>query len=759
MGPREGSRTVLAGTIFATGFAAAGGQVVLLREAMMVAGGNELIAGLALCCWMVGTAAGSALSGWLLGRRRATSGPADVCAALLVAMAPGLPLSLWTMARVREIAGPEAGEALGLLPAVAVCVAACVPLGLIVGATFPAFCRLFREGRGPSLDGARAAAMVLAIEGLGFAAAGALYGMVLVGHVSPGTALVSLGVLVCLATMGLGRRGLWSAPAAVLLVGAVAITPRGWAPTSLFDEGVVERSESRHGRIEVLAGEGQHDVVLNGVWAFSIPDLEAAERTVHPVLLHHPEPERVLLVGGAVTGALDEILKHPSVRHVDVVEFDPALVETARVHLPGPATRALDDPRVTMHYADARAHVARSEDRHDVVLVAMPDPDSAQLNRYYTVEWFELLRERIAPGGLVAVGVTGSATMLGPAQASYVASVRRSLAEVFPVVQAVPGDRTLLLGSEDAGALAAGSGELAARLVERGITTRYVEPFGLEFELGPLRMDYLEQVLAEAEDTRVNRDLMPLCFFQDTVLWATAQSPRWRETMTRLGALRPSWLSMAILAGALLHAASAAVSRRNRCPTRAAVPAAVAVVGGTGIVGELAVILAYQAAFGHLYHRIGVIVAAYMVGLAAGAWWMSRRSDAARCGSLVAIQLAMAVACGVLWLGSAQVGLAALPPLLEPLFPGIVAVLGGIAGLHFPAAVGWHGGGGAAPGRPRSVGGLYAADLAGASAAALIASSLAIPLLGVPAVLGIAAVANVGAAIVLVSIQRLHRND
>ncbi len=748
-------RTALAGSIFAIGFAAAGAQVVLLREAMVVAGGNELIAGLALCLWLLGTAAGSALSGRFVARARSTSAVARACAALLVAMAPGLPLSLASMAWVREFAGPGAGEALGLLPAVLVCGVSFLPLGWVVGATFPGLCRLYREGRGSPLRGTAAAATVLAIEALGFAVAGALHSFVLVGLVSPASALAALGGVALLAIVGLRRRWIWTAVAAVLLAPAVAVTPRGFAPTSLFDEGVVERSEGAHGRIEVLAGEGQHDVVLNGEWAFSIPDPEAAERAVHPVLLQHPEPGRVLLVGGAVTGALDEILEHPSVAHVDVVEFDLALVETARSHLPEGATRAVDDPRVDLHVTDARAHVARSDARHDVVILAMPDPGSAQLNRYYTVEWFELLRGALEPGGFVAVGVTGGA-MLGPAQASYVASVHRSLSEVFPYTRAMPGERIVLLGSEDEAALDGGADLLASRLVQRGIETRYVEPFGLEFELGPLRVDYLEQVLAGAEDTRLNRDLEPLCFFLDTVLWATAQSPRWREVLSRMANVRPGWLALALLAGALLHAAAVALPRRRRWPARAAVPAAVAVVGGTGIVGELAMILAYQAAFGNLYAHIGAIVAAYMVGLAAGAWWMSRSEGNPRGGRLVAIQLIMAGSCGALAVASARVGVVGLPAVLGLLFPGIVAVLGGIAGLHLPAALAWIGGGEGDRGGVRGVGTLYAADLAGASVAALIASSLAIPLLGVPAVLGIAAVANCGAALVLLAVRR-HR--
>ena len=692
---------LLSAVAVAVGFVAAGAQVVLLREVLVAAGGNELIAGLALCCWLLGTAMGSAGAGVLVDRRGDGPWPARLCGFAGAALVASLPVAVWSLGAVRAAVGPPAGELMAIHQALAICLAAFLPSGVAVGTTFPVLVRLMERSRGEGAG--RSAARVVALEAAGFAGAGLLFGLWVVT---------------------------WSPPGLQ--------SPHG--------ERAVARVDSVHGRIEILDGGGQLDVMVDGVWAFSHPDPETAERAVHPALLHHPAPGRVLLVGGVATGILDEILKHPSVTRVDAVELDPALIEATRRHLPPSASAALDDPRVALQVTDGRAFVRASDARYDVVLVQMPDPGNAQLNRYYTVEWYAQLRERLAPGGLVAAGVSGSATMLGPGQARYVASIRHTLGRAFPHVGALPGERILLIGSDGSDRVAVAPSTLADRLVERGLQTRYVEPFGLEFELGPLRVDYLDQVLAEAGAAPVNRDLVPLCYFLNTVLWATAQSPRWREAVAGLEGLRVTWLALAVMAGALLHAAATRVRPLAPAARRAAVPAAVAVVGATGIVGELALILAYQVAFGNLYARIGLMVAGYMVGLAAGGAWMAWRP--LRAPMLLAwLQRILAAAMVLLWLAAARVGVAWLPGSLEPLFPLAVAALGLVAGLHFPAAVATRPVQG--DGRRRGVGGLYAADLIGAALAALLASAVAIPVLGVPAVLALLALANAGASIVL----------
>jgi spermidine synthase len=721
---------VTTATAVAAGVAGAGAQVVLLRELLVVCGGNELAAGVALACWMVSTAVGSGVGGVLL-RRGHGAGPLG---AVALAAALALAASMWGTELARTWLGPGTGELVPLARALLICgVVLAAPCALL-GALFPMLVRQMEvAGR------AQPAARVFGLEALGFGVAGLLFGVGLLVVVPAPLAMAGIVGVLALAVPGVWsgpRRGPWIAAATLVFgLGVALLVPRV-GRSSLFGERPDVLTDSAHARIEVVAVGEQRNVYLDGLWAFAAPDRENAERAVHPPLLIHPAPRRVLLVGGALSGALDEVLRHPAVEHVDAVEIDPELVRVAQQDLPD--TRALDDPRVTLQLTDGRAFVRAADGPYDAIVLVLPDPRNAQLNRFYTVEFFARAQQLLAPGGLLATGIRGSSDMLGPTQARFVASLHTTLAEVFPHVAALPGGRIVFVASD--AELVVDPDQMAARLAERGIQPGYVTPFDLQFEMGPLRTDYLQQVLADAAVDPPNRDLVPLCFHQGNLLWATGQAPWLRDLLLRVEGLRPAWLLWAIGIGALLHALLARVGPLQRLAGAAAVRAAVAAAGGTGIAVEVAVILGYQVAYGHLAARIGLIVAAYMLGLAGGAALSGRLGQPRR--ALLGLQLALVAGCGVLAGLALLPGATNLPGWCELLFVGVTAVAGVLAGAHFPQAVALSGG-------DRGAGGLYAWDLIGAAGASLVVSVLLLPVFGVAVVLGLAAAANLAAAAVV----------
>ncbi len=734
-------RKRVTGITLAAGFVTAGAQVTLLRELLVACGGNELAAGLALTCWMFGTAAGSAGLGLVLrlsdAARRAT---VPLTGGVLGGLALSLTLSMWMVGWARGVFGPPGGEVVALHQALAVCAVTLAAPCALLGALFPLLCRMTEEAGGD-----HAGARVFGWEALGFGIGGLLFGLVLIGRLPAPLAMAALAGLAGLSMPGLhsgGRRVIWGIAAVAIVAAATGGAVPLLSRSTVLGTDAVASQDTVHARVEVARAAGQHDVYLDGLWAFSYPDPEVTEWTAHPPLLIHPAPRRVLLVGGAVTGVLSHVLEHPTVEAVDVVELDPHLVSLARDHLPADATTALDDPRATLHLTDGRAFVREADGLYDVVLLSLPDPRNAQLNRFYTVEFFGLCGRLLADGGALVTGVSGSADMLGPVQAQYVAAVRSTLAAEFDHVLALPGGRVTFVASDRE--LALDADELAARLQQRGLEARYVSPYDLPFSLGPFRVDYLQQVLDGADLGQVNRDLRPLCFHQEMVLWASVQAPAMVAVLQRVADAGVGWLIAALLGGALIHAVAIRFGPRPLGGT--ALPSAVAAVGTTGIVAEVALILGYQVAYGHLFARIGVIVAAYMLGLGAGAYASVRGTVRPGRRTLLVVQIAVAAGCAALAALSSWVGVASLPSTAEPIFALLTALVGLAAGVHFPAAVALRRGGESA-----SAGGLYAWDLAGAAAGSLAASAVLLPVLGVAAVLWALAALNVGATVVVLA--------
>ncbi|MCK4773448.1 MAG: methyltransferase, partial [Candidatus Krumholzibacteria bacterium] len=179
-------------------------------------------------------------------------------------------------------------------------------------------------------------------------------------------------------------------------------------------------SYSVYGSLAVTAGESGHTFYENGVPLFTSPDPEAAEQSVHLALLQHPSPQRVLLIGGGAGGALEEIIKHPGVEHTDYVELDPMVLRLADRYAAGNWSSVRNDPRVAVyHDTDGRRFLKRAQQTYDVIIVNMPDPQNAAINRFYTVEFFQEAAARLTTGGVLSLGVSGAENFISDDLAAF----------------------------------------------------------------------------------------------------------------------------------------------------------------------------------------------------------------------------------------------------------------------------------------------------------------------------------------------------
>ncbi|MCX7782879.1 MAG: fused MFS/spermidine synthase, partial [Meiothermus sp.] len=129
------------------------------------------------------------------------------------------------------------------------------------------------------------------------------------------------------------------------------------------------------------------------------------ETLVHPALLAHPNPRSVFIVGGAEGATLREVLRHPTVEKAVMCDIDDELVEMARTLLPEWHQGAFDDPRAQIITEDARGWLENHPDTYDVIMVDLNDPvgEDNPARMLFTVEFYELLKGRLNPGGLMAM--------------------------------------------------------------------------------------------------------------------------------------------------------------------------------------------------------------------------------------------------------------------------------------------------------------------------------------------------------------------
>jgi len=178
----------------------------------------------------------------------------------------------------------------------------------------------------------------------------------------------------------------------------------------IFADEIVYAKDSPYQRIVLTRGRGSFQLFLNGNLQFSSADeYRYHEALVHPAFAVRPDARRVLVCGGGDGLAVREILKHPSVQEVVLVDLDPAMTDMARnqVLVRQLNGGSLDDPRVKVVNADAMVWLTETSGRpFDLAIVDFPDPNSYALGKLYTTRFYRLLRRRLAEDGIVSVQST-----------------------------------------------------------------------------------------------------------------------------------------------------------------------------------------------------------------------------------------------------------------------------------------------------------------------------------------------------------------
>jgi spermidine synthase len=113
-----------------------------------------------------------------------------------------------------------------------------------------------------------------------------------------------------------------------------------------------------------------HDQV---VMATEFDEAHYHEMIAHVPLCVHPDPTRVLVIGGGDGGTIREILRHDRVKELHLCEIDEAVVEVSRSFLPR-LSSGFSDPRVTCFFEDGAAFVQRHTGGYDLIVVDSSDP-------------------------------------------------------------------------------------------------------------------------------------------------------------------------------------------------------------------------------------------------------------------------------------------------------------------------------------------------------------------------------------------------
>jgi spermidine synthase len=280
-----------------------------------------------------------------------------------------------------------------------------------------------------------------------------------------------------------------------------------------YRDKVVYARQTPYQKIVMTRWKTHYWLYINGQEQFSTFDEERYhEPLVHPAMKLSADRADVLIIGGGDGLAAREVLKHPGVASVTLVDMDPAMTTLARTHpvLAGINQGALNDPRVGIVNDDAAAYLDRDARLYGVIIVDLPDPDSVDLMHVYSKTFYGRLRRHLVEGG-VMVTQAASPYFAPKAFRCLVKTIRAAGFPVLPYHNQIPtmGEWGWVMGMKSRRIDAAGMKSAMIACTFEDIGTRYINRDAmismLHFGKGVLEPEHMAAV-------EVNTELNPVLY-------------------------------------------------------------------------------------------------------------------------------------------------------------------------------------------------------------------------------------------------------
>jgi spermidine synthase len=349
--------------------------------------------------------------------------------------------------------------------------------------------------------------------------------------------------------------------------------------------------DTPYGNLTVTRTANQLNIYDNGKLLFSTDNQIANEEAVHFAMAQHPDPRNVLLISGGISGITNEILKY-DVKRVDYVEINPLIFTLGKKY-----TSSLEDSRIHMIKQDARMFLRKTGILYDIILINLPEPSTAQLNRFYTVEFLHQVRDCMSKNGIMVLNMPSTVNYLSDEALMLNSVIYNTCKQVFPEVLIIPGERNYYLASDHPLTFKVAQLIESKNIKNDYLNLNYIDTLSLQE-----RSDYLKEHLDLKADT--NKDFQPVSYFYYLGYWLS-QFNLGKSLL---------WIMLVLFTIALV---AAGIFFKP-------VTSSLMMTGFSASSLEIILLLALQILSGYIYQVIGICIAVFMGGLALGAMVRSR---------------------------------------------------------------------------------------------------------------------------------------
>jgi len=447
-------------------------------------------------------------------------------------------------------------------------------------------------------------------------------------------------------------------------------------------EKLILYKESHYGRIQVFEDNEQITLFQNGYPLFCNNNKTLAEEIAHYPLSQINKIDNILLIS-AEGGLMKEIEKYET-KIIDYVEPDPEIV---KCELKFDLIKSIKGLNII--YQDGKKYLSKTKIKYNAILINLPEPDTFQLNRFYTYEFFKKAKEKLFKNGVLSFGLRPVNNYLNEIQIKKISSLYNTASKVFKNIIIIPGTKTFFICSDSKL-----SSDIPDLLKQKQINTDYIEGY-FYGDINSYRIDYVKGLIDKK--ISINSDYYPFfvrLMFDD-----------WFFTFST----NPIFFLAVIIILLVIYLYSLNVENFVLFST------------GFCVMGtEILVIFIFQIFYGYVYYQLGLIVTLFLIGLLPGVLF----------GEKFKVKgLSFLIICDIIMIMIFLFFIFNIIYFQDEL-PVLILLLSGfsisiICGMQFPVALFLRGE------KQKDTAEIFASDLIGASTGTLAVAAMFIPYFGI----------------------------
>ncbi|MFC2106740.1 fused MFS/spermidine synthase [Bacteroidota bacterium] len=571
--------------IVALGFCSFITQLVLMREYLSVFSGNEFIIGIYLAGWMMLNGAGAY---WARrSSKKANTIPLIIRSFIFLAIIPFVSLLAFYLVNSQFFPPGYSPGPLSIWFYMLILIA---PFCFISGSLFVYMSREISKVKNEAIS------FSYGIESFGSIIGGLLFTFILLNFFNSFQIIaIVFGILFFSALFLIAGNGkqllansLGGLGSTVLFILIFVDFYPGMRDQLYYGQDLLSSNDNKYSKIDITQNQSQINVYENFDLVYTNSPSVLTEEIIHFPLALHPSPEKILLIGGGISGSLQEILKYnPEV--IDHPENSKEIIELIK--------NSFDDKvpdNIKIFNEDPRRFIKNNAAKYDVIICDISDPVSANLNKYYSKEFFEEVKAVLNTDGIFILSLESPGHYLDDESQFLLSVIYNTLNVEFKNVKMLASGKNYLLGSNSNF-----ESDIIEQITAKGIENSFVNQYRMSTANIDFKSNQIESALIK--ETGINTDSNPVAYYYRIQHWTN-----------QYGLGIHYLLLIPLIAGLIFFLLQKTLNQ------------GLFISGFTGASFEFVILIMFQISSGSLYFYSALLISLFMAGIVLGSLYSGK---------------------------------------------------------------------------------------------------------------------------------------